>query len=157
MHVYMCVNMCVCVCVCSVTKLYSILCNPMPVTHKAPLSMEFSRQEYWSGLPFPTPRDLPDPRKCLLHLCIGRWILYHHTTYTGVYKYICVCMCEYIDRYMYISIWTSLVLQLIQTMPAMLETWVRSLGWENLLQKEMATHSGPLAWRIPCTKEPGGL
>ena len=31
------------------------------VAHQAPLSMEFSRQEYWSGLPFPSPRDLPDP------------------------------------------------------------------------------------------------
>ena len=40
---------------------------------------------------------------------------------------------------------------------AMLETWVRSLGWEDLLEKEMATHSSILAWRIPWTKEPGGL
>ena len=37
------------------------LCNPMTVTYQAPLSMEFSRQEYWSGLPFPSPGDLPDP------------------------------------------------------------------------------------------------
>ena len=34
---------------------------PTPGTHQAPLSMEFSRQEYWSGLPFPSPGDLPDP------------------------------------------------------------------------------------------------
>ena len=40
------------------------------VAHQAPLSMEFSRQEYWNGLPFPTPGDLPDPgiELCLLHL-----------------------------------------------------------------------------------------
>ena len=37
------------------------LCNPMTVAHQAPLSMGFSRQEYWSGLPFPSPRDLPNP------------------------------------------------------------------------------------------------
>ena len=37
------------------------LCNPWTVAHKAPLSMGFSRQEYWSGLPFPSPGDLPDP------------------------------------------------------------------------------------------------
>ena len=37
------------------------------------------------------------------------------------------------------------------------ETWVRSLGWEDLLEKEMATHSNILAWRIPWTEEPGGL
>ena len=35
--------------------------TPWTVTHQAPLSMEFSRKEYWSGLPFPTPGDLPDP------------------------------------------------------------------------------------------------
>ena len=37
------------------------LCDPMMVAPQAPLSMEFSRQEYWIGLPFPTPGDLPDP------------------------------------------------------------------------------------------------
>ena len=37
------------------------------------------------------------------------------------------------------------------------ETWVRSLGWEDPLEKEMATHSSILAWRIPWTEEPGGL
>ena len=36
------------------------LCNPMTVAHQAPLSMEFSRQEYWRGLPFPPPGDLPN-------------------------------------------------------------------------------------------------
>ena len=39
----------------------------------------------------------------------------------------------------------------------MRETWVRSLGWEDPLEKEMATHSSSLAWRIPWTEEPGGL
>ena len=39
----------------------------------------------------------------------------------------------------------------------MQETWVRSLGWEDPLEKEMATHSSILAWRIPCTEELGGL
>ena len=37
------------------------------------------------------------------------------------------------------------------------ETWVRSLGWEDPLEKEMATHSSTLAWEIPWTEEPGGL
>ena len=36
------------------------VCNPMDLAHQAPLSMKFSRQEYWSGLPCPTPEDLPD-------------------------------------------------------------------------------------------------
>ena len=42
-------------------------------------------------------------------------------------------------------------------MPAMQETWVRSLDWEDPLEKEMATHSSILAWEIPWTEEPGEL
>ena len=49
-----------CYCCCLVAKLCPILCNPM-VACQAPLSMGFSRQEYWSGLPFPSPGDLPYP------------------------------------------------------------------------------------------------
>ena len=45
--------------------------------------------------------------------------------------------------------WASLVAQLAKTLPAMWETWIRSLGWENPLEKGMATHSSILAWRIP--------
>ena len=44
-----------------VTQLCPTLCDPWTVAYQAPLSMEFSRQEYWSGLPFPSPRALPDP------------------------------------------------------------------------------------------------
>ena len=51
----------------------------------------------------------------------------------------------------------SLVAQSVKSLPAMQETWVRFLGWEDPLQKEMATHSSILAWRIPWTEEPGGL
>ena len=51
----------------------------------------------------------------------------------------------------------SLVAQLVKNLPAMQETWVRSLGWEDPLEKEMATQSSILAWRIPWTEEPGGL
>ena len=47
--------------------------------------------------------------------------------------------------------WTSLVAQLVKNPPAMHETWVRSLGWEDLLEKGKATHSNILAWRIPWT------
>ena len=44
-----------------VTQLYPILCNPMDCSPPAPLSMRFPKQEYWSGLPFPSLRDLPNP------------------------------------------------------------------------------------------------
>ena len=50
-----------------------------------------------------------------------------------------------------------LVAQRIKHLPAMQETRVRSLGWEDPLEKEMATYSSILAWRIPWTEEPGGL
>ena len=51
--------MCVCVCVCVlVAQSWPALCDPMDCSLQAPLSMEFSRQEYWSGLPFPSPGDL---------------------------------------------------------------------------------------------------
>ena len=51
----------------------------------------------------------------------------------------------------------SLVAQIVKNLPAMQETWVQSLGWEDLLEKGMTTHSRILAWRIPWTEEPGGL
>ena len=47
--------------------------------------------------------------------------------------------------------------QRLKNLPAIRETWVQSLGWEGPLEKEMATHSSILAWRIPWTEEPGGL
>ena len=50
-----------------------------------------------------------------------------------------------------------LVAYMVKSLPAMTETRVRSLGWEDALEKEMVTHSGILAWRIPFTEEPGGL
>ena len=53
---------CVCVCVCAVTQSCPTLCDPQTVAHQAPLPIEFSRQEFWSGLPFPSPGDLPNPR-----------------------------------------------------------------------------------------------
>ena len=51
----------------------------------------------------------------------------------------------------------SLVAQTVKHLTAMRETWVQSLGQENPLEKEMATHSSSLAWKIPWTEEPGGL
>ena len=47
--------------------------------------------------------------------------------------------------------WASLVAQLVKNLPAMWETWIQTLGWEDLLEKGKATHSSILAWRIPRT------
>ena len=52
---------------------------------------------------------------------------------------------------------SSLVVQSVKGLPAMWETHVQSLGWEDPLEKEIATHSCILDWRIPWTEEPGGL
>ena len=82
--------------------------TPWTAAYQAPPSMGFSRQEYWSGVPFPSLGDLPNPG-----------------TEPGS--------------------------------PALQETQIRSLGWEDPLEKGMATHSSILAWRIPWTEEPGGL
>ena len=51
----------------------------------------------------------------------------------------------------------SLMAQMVKNLPAMQETWVLSVGQEDLLEKEMATHSCILAWEIPRMEEPGGL
>ena len=51
----------------------------------------------------------------------------------------------------------ALVAQSVKNLPAVQETWARSLGWEDPLEKEMATHSSILAWKISWTEEPGGL
>ena len=53
--------------------------------------------------------------------------------------------------------WASQVAQLVKNLPAVQETWVRSLEWEDPMEEGMATHSSILAWRIPRTEELGGL
>ena len=58
--------------------------------------------------------------------------------------------------YIYTQGTNTLVAQMVKNPPAMRETWVQFLGWENPREEEMATHSSILAWRIPWTEEPGG-
>ena len=54
-------------------------------------------------------------------------------------------------------LWASLIAQSVKNLSAMQETWVRFLGQEDPLEKEMATHSSILAWKIPRTEKPGRL
>ena len=61
------------------------------------------------------------------------------------------------DKYGYAILWAFLVAPMEKNPPAMWETWVRSLGWEDPLEEGVATHSSVLAWRIPMDREPGGL
>ena len=77
--VHVCVCVCVCACVCVFAQSCPTLCNPIDCSWQSSLSIEFSRQEYWCGSPFPPPGDLPNPgipSPWLLH-----WILYHWATW----------------------------------------------------------------------------
>ena len=65
-------------------------------------------------------------------------------------------MCQVGDRTSRVNN-TSLVTRTANSLPAVRETWVRPLGWEDPLEKGMAAHSSILAWRIPWTEEPGRL
>ena len=74
----------------------------------------------------------------------------------------CLCIRYWVNFSFYFSLvatveFASLVAQMVKNLPAMPETWVQSLGWEDPLKESMATHSSILAWRIPSTEEPGGL
>ena len=61
------------------------------------------------------------------------------------------------ELYPFIINWASLVAQTVKHLPAMQETWVRSLGWKDPLENKMATHSSTLAQKIPWMEEPGRL
>ena len=63
-----------------------------------------------------------------------------------LFEVFCGCICR-----------ASLVAQRLKYLPAVQETWIQSLGWEDPLEKEMATHFSILAWRIPWREEPGRL
>ena len=116
------------------------------VARQAALSVGFSRQEYWSGLPFPSPGHLPnsgiEPRSPALQADA----LTSEPPGTR----------PYLTGASQLAL-TSLVAQTVKCLPTMRETWVRSLGSEDPLEKEMATYSSILAWEIPWTKGPGGL
>ena len=80
-------------CVFSHVRLFAV---PWTVAHQASLSMEFSWQEYWSGLPFPTPEDLPDPgMEPASHASPALASEFFATT-TTKYLYVCACTCTHV-------------------------------------------------------------
>ena len=83
---------------------------------------------------------------CLIELCDA---LFHFTHGLQLQSF-CVFFFFFFKK-------ASLVTQMVKNLPAVQETWVRSLGQEDPLEKEIATHSSILAWRIPRTEKPGGL
>ena len=122
--------------------------------------MKFSRQEYWSGLSFPSPGDLPDlgikPR--LPHLRSPQ-ILDHLSHQEGSPLEGDCFFIFFKGNIFYPKGFPSG--SAVKNPPAMQETrqrpWVQPLGREDPLEKEMATRSSILALRIPWTEEPGGL
>ena len=97
------------------------------ITHQAPLYTGFSRQEHWSELLYPLSEDLPN---------------------AGIEP----------RSLMSLAVaWASLVAQRVKCLPTMRETWVWLLGQEDPLEKEMATHSSTLAWKIALTAKPHRL
>ena len=124
------------------------------VAHQAPLSMGFSRQEYWSGLPLSTSGDLPDPGikpGLLLNPLLHCWMLptIWHMLVSLISFLTNFTPTLYSVMYIYNTSWASLVAQLVNNPPAMQETLVQFLGQEDALQKGLATHSSILVWRIP--------
>ena len=140
--------------------------TPRTVACQAPPFMGFSRQEHRSGLPCPSPGVLPNtgtkprspalqahslwyeppekPRK-FFHVSLN-WFLYelYEKSSAGIF-----------DSH-FTDVKTSLVAQTVKRLPTMRETRVQSLGGEDPLEKEMATHSSTLAWKI-LWEEPGRL
>ena len=117
------------------------------VARQVPLSMGFSKQKCWSELPFPPLGDLPN-------LGIKLWspALQADSLLSEPYgKANCCNRCIVITQYcncikhLYL---VSLMAQMVKKLPAMQEIQVQSLGWEDPLEKGMATHSSILAWRI---------
>ena len=94
MCIYMCVYMCVCVVIFSCQVVSDSFATQWTVAHQAPPSVGFPRQDYWNGLPFPSPGDLPNPWIEPVPLLHCRQILYHwaprktHILY--MYIYICI-------------------------------------------------------------------
>ena len=92
-------------------------------------------------------------------------LLQHHSSKASIFQHSTFFIVQFSHSYMTMgktialtrwTTWTLVALR-VKRLPAMQETWVRSLGQEDLLEKEMATHSSTLAWKIPWTEEPGRL
>ena len=98
-----------------------------------------------------------------MHLCVKHYVIAGHTHIRSMYdKWMKESMKEWTKTnsiHIHIKCLLSSrgVAQRLNCLPPIWETWVQSMGWEDPLEKEMATHSSTLAWRIPWTEEPGRL
>ena len=124
-----------------------LFATPWTVAYQVPPSMGFSRQEYWNGLSFPSPGDLSNSgiRTGSPTLAGG----FFTTEPPGKLNYKIIYHLP--TRRIYPGG------TVIKNLTVMWETWVQSLDQEYLLEKEMATHSSVLAWKIPWMEKPGRL
>ena len=127
-----------------------LFATPWTVAYQTPPSIGFSRQEYWSGLPFPSLGDLLNPGTEPRSPTLQADSLPSEPPGTGSIPGSGRSTREGIGYPLQYSC-ASLVAQLVKNLPTMSETWVASLGWEDPLEKELATHSSILAWRMPWT------
>ena len=134
--------------------------DPIDCARQAPLSMGFSRQQYWSGLSFPSPGDLPDPGIKLGFLHCRQMI--YQLSYEGSLEMKIMVPISSISSlsllpglgrsagegigYPLQYSWASLVAQLVKNPPLMWETWVRSLAWEYPLKRGKASQPTPVFW-----------
>ena len=163
-----------CMHACLITSVVSNSAILWTVNFQVPLSMEFSRRGYWSGLPFPPPGDLPNsriepespapPALQADSLPLNHW----GGPYSSLLDIFPVRYHEaQAKEPVAVVIRASQMVQVVkieQTKTKKPASWkemqdmrIRSLGWEDPLEKEMATHSSILAWRILWTEEPAGL
>ena len=132
-------------------------------------------------LPFPSPGDLPDPGikprfpalqvdsllseppASILYLPLNllvdlfKNIDYRYSSFRAASSYQANQRARTEERAFEDHPVLSLVAQMVKNLPPMLETWVQSLGWEDRLGEDTATHSGILVWRTPLPEKPGGL
>ena len=137
--------------------------TPRTVASQAPLSMGFSRQEYWSGLPFPSPEELPnagiEPWSPAWQADSLPFELQGSLIMDRDAKILSKILANNIERTIHRD-QPPPTAQAVKILPASQqtqETQVQSLGREDPLEKEMAAHSGILAWIIPQTEEPDRL
>ena len=143
---------------------------PWTVAHQAPLSMGFPKQEYWSGLPFPSPGDLHNPGIKLESPALagrffttkppGKPILTRRWSQRVVWLFTVLEKCPVLQNGFENlngnrgQVKSQYALgfpggQTVKHPPAVWETWVQSLGSKDPLEEGLATHSSVLSWRIP--------
>ena len=127
-------------------------------SHQDSDGMRLDRERAWRKSSAYVPRrEVTSSSGCYLFpiYLISPWILFSDPSY---FQLILLSSCfQLYPVFPNICIFFCLVAQTVKNPPAVWETWVRSLGWEGLLEKGMATHSSILTWRIPWSEEPGGL